>query len=200
MVADVVLYNGKVVTVDARESVAEAAAVKSGKLLAVGSNEEITALIEAETKAIDLKGRTMIPGFIESHCHMSLGEGLQRVMGIVDGSHEAGVRSLADILAKIAEQAKSKSKGEWIHVHKEDESKLAEKRHPNRWDLDKVAPHHPVMVTTVGGHFAIVNSKAFEVTGVTKDTPDPMGGGFEKDPTTGALTGWIHESAIEVCR
>ncbi len=83
MVADVVLYNGKVVTVDARESVVEAAAVKSGKLLSVGSNEEITALIEAETKAIDLKGRTMIPGFIESHCHMSLGEGLQRVMGII---------------------------------------------------------------------------------------------------------------------
>lgn len=198
MLADVVLYNGKVVTVDAHESVAEAAAVKSGKLLAVGSNEEITALIKAETKAIDLKGRTMIPGFIESHCHMSLGEGLQRVMGIIDGSHEAGVRSLADILAKIAEQAKSKSKGEWIHVHKEDESKLAEKRHPNRWDLDKVAPHHPVMVATVGGHFAIVNSKAFEVAGVTKDTPDPMGGRFEKDPRTGALTGWIHESAIEV--
>ena len=197
-VADVVLYNGKVVTVDARESVAEAAAVKSGKLLAVGSNEEITALIEAETKAIDLKGRTMIPGFIESHCHMSSREGLQRVMGIIDGSHEAGVRSLADILAKVAEQAKSKSKGEWIHVHKEDESKLAEKRHPNRWDLDKVAPHHPVMVTTVGGNFAMVNSKAFEVAWVTKDTPEPMGGRFEKDPTTGALTGWIHENAIEV--
>jgi len=198
IIADVVLYNGKVVTVDERESVAEAVAVKSEKLLAVGSNEEVTPLIGAETKAIDLKGKTVIPGFIESHCHMSSGEGLQRALGIIDGSHEAGVRSLADILAKIAEQAKSKPKGEWIHVHKEDESKLAEKRHPNRWDLDKVAPHHPVMVTTVGGHFAVVNSKAFEVASVTKDTPDPMGGRFEKDPTTGALTGWIHESAIEV--
>ncbi len=165
MIADVVLYNGKVVTLDKRESLAEAVAVKFGKLLAVGSNEEVTPLIGAETKAIDLKGRTVIPGFIESHCHMSSGEGLQRALGIIDGSYEAGVRSLTDILAKIAEQAKNKPKGEWINVHKEDESKLAENRHPNRWDLDKVAPDHPAMVTTVGGHFAIVNSKAFEMAG-----------------------------------
>ena len=68
MIDDVVLYNGKVVTVDTRESIAEAVAVKSGKLLAVGSNEEVMPLTEAETEAIDLKGRTVIPGFIESRC------------------------------------------------------------------------------------------------------------------------------------
>ena len=88
--------------------------------------------------------------------------------------------------------------GEWINVAKEDESKLVEKSHPYKWDLDKVAPDHPVMITTVGGHFSIVNSKAFEMSGVTKDTPDPDGGRFEKDPTTGELTGWIHETATLV--
>jgi predicted amidohydrolase YtcJ len=77
MINDVVLYNGKVVTVDTRESIAEAVAVKPGKLPAVGSNEEVMPLTEAETEAIDLRGSTVIPGFIESHCHISSGEGLQ---------------------------------------------------------------------------------------------------------------------------
>ncbi|MFC2005428.1 amidohydrolase [Chloroflexota bacterium] len=99
---------------------------------------------------------------------------------------------------RLLNKRKKKPKGEWINAAKEDESKLIEKRHPNKWDLDKVAPDHPVMVTTVGGHFSIVNSKAFEMTGVTKDTPDPPGGRFEKEPTTGELTGWIHERAVTV--
>ncbi len=101
---------------------------------------------------------------------------------------------------KRKKQAKKKPKGEWINVAKEDESKLVEKRHPNKWDLDKVAPDHPVMVTTVGGHFSIVNSKAFEMAGVTKDTSDPPGGRFEREPTTGELTGWIYERAGQVLR
>jgi len=198
MFADMVLSNGKIVTVDPGESIAEAVAVKFGRILGAGSNEQIKSLIGSETKVIDLKGKTVIPGLIESHCHISTAEGLQRAMGVIDASYEEGVRSLGDILAKIAEQVKKKPKGEWINVAKEDESKLVEKSHPYKWDLDKVAPEHPVMITTVGGHFSIVNSKAFEISGVTKDTPDPDGGRFEKDPTTGELTGWIHETATLV--
>ena len=193
-----VLSNGKVVTVVANESIAEAVAIKFGRILAVGSNEQIKSLISSETEVIDLRGRTMIPGLLESHCHISTAEGLQRTMGVIDASQESGVKSLVDILAKIAEQAKKKPKGEWINVAKEDESKLVEKTHPCKWDLDKVAPDHPVMVTTVGGHFSVVNSKAFEMAGVTKETPDPDGGRFERDPKTGELTGWIHETAAQV--
>ena len=130
MFADVVLSNGKVVTVVANESIAEAVAIKFGRILAVGSNEQIKSLIGSETEVIDLKGRTMIPGLLESHCHISTAEGLQRTMGIIDASQEGGVKSLVDILAKIAQQAKKKPKGEWINVAKEDESKLVEKTHP----------------------------------------------------------------------
>ena len=198
MFADMVLSNGKVVTIDTNESIAEAVAIKFGRILAVGSNEQIKSLIGSETEVIDLKGRTMIPGLLESHCHISTAEGLQRTLGIIDASQEGGVKSLVDILAKIAEQAKKKPKGEWINVAKEDESKLVEKTHPYKWDLDKVAPDHPVMITTVGGHFSIVNSKAFEMAGVTRETPDPDGGRFERDPETGELTGWIHETAALV--
>jgi len=198
MFGDMVLSNGKVVTVDANESINEAVAVKFGRILAVGSNEQIKSLIDSETKVVDLKGRTIIPGLNDSHCHISSADGLQRVMGVIDVSYEQGVRSLADILDKIAEQVKKTPKGEWINVANEDDSKLVEKRHANKYDLDTVAPDHPVMVTHVGGHFSIVNSKAFEMVGVTKDTPDPFGGRFERDPATGELTGWIHERAVSV--
>jgi len=196
--ADVILSNGKVVNLDANESITEAVAIKSSRILAVGSDEQIKLLIGSETEVIDLKGRTVIPGMLESHCHISTSEGLQQAMGVIDASQEKGVKSLVDILAKIAEQAKKKPKGEWINVVKEDESKLIEKSHPYKWDLDKVAPDHPVMVITVGGHFSVVNSKAFEIAGVTRDMPDPDGGRFERDPETGELTGWIHETAAQV--
>jgi len=196
LIADTVLYDGKIITVDAAESMAEAVAVKFGKILAVGSSSDVRTLVGSETKLIDLKERTVIPGLNDSHCHPT-DAAMQRALSI-DASYEAGVRSLVDIQARIAEWAKRRPKGEWINVVNEDESKLAEKRHPNRWDLDKVAPDHPVMVTTVGGHFSIVNSKAFEVAGITKDSPDPMGGRYERDPKTGELTGWIHERAALV--
>jgi len=194
-----VLLNGKIVTIDQKESIAEAVAVKFGRILAVGSSKDIKSLTDSRTKIIDLKGRTVVPGLIDSHCHFaSMSEGIPLAMGFVDASYEAGIRSLADITARIAEQAKKKPKGEWIMVMKEDESKLADKRHPTKWDLDRVAPDHPVMIDTVGGHFSITNSKAFEMAGVTRDSPDPMGGRFERDPKTGELTGWIHERARHV--
>jgi len=190
-----VLLNGKVVTMDVKESIAEGVAVGSGRILAAGSSGEIESLARPGTKIIDLQGRTVIPGLIESHCHLTWGEGTVRAMGIIDGSYEAGVRSIADIQARIAEQVKTKRKGQWISVAKEDDSKLAENRHPTKWDLDKVAPDHPVIIDTVGGHFAVVNSKAFELAGISKESPDPVGGRFERNLKTGELTGWIHERA-----
>jgi hypothetical protein len=199
MSADMLLFNGKVVTVDAQDTIGEAVAIKFGKILAVGSDNEVKPLTGSGTIVIDLEGRTVLPGLIDSHCHIaSYSEGMQRVMGVIDASYEAGVRSIADIQAKVAEQAKRKPKGEWINVVKEDDSKLLERRHPNKWDLDKAAPEHPVMVSTVGGHFSIVNAKAFELAGVTRDSPDPVGGRYERDPATGELTGWIHERARQV--
>lgn len=189
------LINGKVVTVDGEESIAEAVAVKFGRILAVGTNKDIKSLIDSKTEVIDLRGRTVIPGLNDSHCHPTA-VAQQQVL-CIEGSYESGVRSIADIQARIAQEAKKKPKGEWINVVNEDDSKLVEKRHPNRYDLDKAAPDHPVMVTTMGGHFSIVNSKAFEKAKITKAASDPMGGKFERDPGTGELTGWIHESAAQ---
>jgi predicted amidohydrolase YtcJ len=198
MFADLVLFNGKVVTVDVKESIVEAVAVKFGRVLHVGSDEDVKAYVGDDTEVIDLKGRTVIPGLIDSHCHMA-STGLSKLM-TVNLSEEAGVTSIADIQARLAEKAETTSEGEWIRGTREDDSKLQEKRHPTRWELDEAAPGHPVIVTTVGGHFSIVNSKALEMAGVTKDTPDPVGGTFERDPNTGELTGGAHEKAVGLVR
>jgi len=192
--ADLALINGKIVTVDGEDSIAEAVAVKFGRIVAVGSDSEVKPLIGDNTEVVDLQGRTVLPGLIDSHCHM-LATGGMWAMGVLDLSREAGVRSIADIQEKIKRKAEATSQGEWIIGSLEDDSKLAEKRHPNRLELDKAAPDHPVMISTVGGHFFIANSKAFELAGVTGDTPDPVGGVFDRDPETGELTGGLHERA-----
>ncbi|MFQ6053970.1 MAG: amidohydrolase [Candidatus Bathyarchaeia archaeon] len=195
--ADLALLNGKIVTVDVEGSIAEAVAVKFGRILAVGTNREIERSIGGETDVIELDGRTVIPGLIDSHCHMA-STGASTMMGVLDLSEEAGVGTIADIQARIAEKARTTPEGEWIVGVREDDSKLAERRHPTRWELDEATTDHPVIISTVGGHFSIANSRAFETAGVTKDTPDPVGGMFERDPETGELTGGLHERAREV--
>ena len=182
MIADLALKGGKIVTVDADESIAEAVAVKHGKIITVGSNSEVERLIGGDTRVIDLGGRTVIPGLIDSHCHMMM-VGVQREMN-VDLSEEAGVHSIADLVERLKARTEETSKGEWVTGYQEDDSKLAEKRHPTRWELDKASTEHPIMISTVGGHFSMANSLAFKMANVTKDTPDPVGGEFDRDPET----------------
>ncbi len=194
--ADMVLLNGKIVTVDAKDSITNAVAVKFGKILAVGTNVEIYGLIGKDTKVTDLHGKTVLPGLIDSHCHMTYIA--MEMIDAVDLSEEGGIGSIADIQAKIAEKAKTTPKGEWITGIREDDYKLAGKKHPTRWELDVAAPHHPVMISTVGYHFSLANSRAFEAAGVSKHTSDPVGGMFERDPDTGELSGGLHEEAVNV--
>jgi predicted amidohydrolase YtcJ len=198
MEADLVLINGKIVTMDREESIAEAVAVKYGRFLKVGGNGEVDRLRGAGTEVIDLKGRTVVPGFIDSHCHM-MSVGASRML-TVDLSEEAGVHSIAGLVERLRARAAETPKGEWVSGYQEDDSKLAEKRHPTRWELDEASTEHPVLISTVGGHFYMANSMAFEVAGVTKDTPDPVGGKFDRDPETGELTGGVHEKALDVLR
>ncbi|MFC1573774.1 amidohydrolase [Candidatus Latescibacterota bacterium] len=191
--ADRVFINGTIVTIDKNESTAEAVAVKFGRILAVGSNDEILALTSHKTELTDLQGKTVLPGLIDTHCHMTL-MAMDNI-DAVDLSEEAGVTSIADIQKKIAEKAKMTPQGEWITGIREDDYKLAEKRHPSRWELDEASPHHPVLIATAGYHFSIANGKALEVAGVTRHSPDPEGGMFERDQATGELTGGLHEEA-----
>ncbi len=195
MHADLVLRGGKIITMDEAESTAQAVAVKYGKIIAVGKDGDVKPLVGPNTKVIELKGRAVIPGLMDSHSHMA-DEGAGR-MRFVDLSQEAGVKSIKDIQERLAERAKKTPKGAWIFGYQEDDSKLAEKRHPTRWELDVGSKNHPISISTVGGHFSILNSKAYEMAGVTKETPDPVGGKFDRD-AKGEITGGAHEKAIDL--
>jgi predicted amidohydrolase YtcJ len=176
----------------------EAVATKFGRILAVGSNEDILKTKGKNTQVLDLKGRTLLPGLIDSHSHM-IASGIARLL-YVDLSQEAGVNSIKDIQNKLKECMKNTSDGEWIFGYQEDDAKLLERRHPTKWELDEVSSNHPILVTTVGGHFWIANSKAFELANITKDIPDPVGGKLDRDPETGELTGGLHEKALYLIR
>ncbi|MHA1984378.1 MAG: amidohydrolase [Candidatus Hodarchaeales archaeon] len=194
--ADLILYNGKIITIDTNEAIHEAVACLFGRFLAIGATNDILRFKGEKTKIIDLQGKSGIPGLIDSHSHM-IANGLARKL-YIDLSMESGIRSISDIQDRLRSRAKKVVEGEWIIGYQEDDSKLKEKRHPTRKELDEVSRKHPVMVETVGGHFRVVNSKAFENRKITKETPDPVGGKFDRDKNTGEFTGGIHEKAIDL--
>ena len=198
MFVDLVIKNSKIITLDSEDSIIEAVAVKFGRIVAIGKNSDMNHLIGNKTEVIDLKGKTMIPGLIDSHGHF-MRQGSARKL-FIDLSEEAGVTSIADIQHQLREKASETPTGEWIFGYQEDDSKLLEKRHPTRWELDEASVDHPIIVTTVGGHFWIANSKAFSNVGVTKTTSDPVGGKFDRDAKTDEMAGGLHEEAYNVLR
>lgn len=191
LAADLVLLNGKVVTVDPKDTITEALAVKRGKIIKVGTSEEVKALVGEETRVIDLEGKTLLPGFIDTHCHPALG-GTE--IFEVD-CRSPPVKSIKEILEKIREKTEKTPKGEWVRARNYNENKLLERRHITRWELDQVAPDNPVFISKETGHLYVVNSKALELAGITKDTPNPPGGKIDRNPKTGEATGLLYETA-----
>jgi len=189
LLPDLVIVNGKVLTVDEDFTVAEALAVKDGRIVAVGSNEEIRRLIGPGTEVIDAEGRTVMPGLIDSHLHM-LSTGLS--LSMID-CRTPPCMSISDIVKAVRRRAEEAEPGEWILGRGWDQSKLLEKRFPTRWDLDEGAPDNPVYLTRTCGHIVVVNSKALELAGITRDTPQPEGGTIVKDER-GEPTGLLLES------
>jgi len=188
--ADLVLVNGKVTTVDRSDSVAEAVAVRDGRILKVGTNAEIKLLVGDRTRIIDLGGKTVLPGFIDSHEHC-IRKGLQ-----ADWVNCASppMETIDDIVAALASKAAEKKEGEWIIGSWFDESKLKEGRFPTRYDLDRASTNHPIYLGRAGGHNAVANSMALKLAGISKDTPQPPGGRIEMDDS-GKPTGRLDELA-----
>lgn len=190
--ADLVVRNGKIITVDAKGTVAEAVAAWNGIIVRVGTNGDIEPLIGEETKTIDLAGRTMVPGFIDSHTHnVLIGEFLYNFK-LLDMAAELNP-SLVDVQQRIREKVKETPKGDWIGGRNFDPEGIREGRWPTRDELDVAAPENPLIIMIRGYHASVVNSRALELAGITRDTPNPEGGIIDKDPVTGEPTGVLRD-------
>ncbi len=187
---DLIIYDAKIVTVDGKFSVAQAAAVMAGKFSIVGSDKDVLATAGPATRKLDLHGQTVLPGFNDTHNHQMLfGESFANAVDLTD------IHSIAEIQKQIADRVKISKPGEWIVGSRGWwEYELKDGRLPNRYDLDKVAPDNPVSIP--GPHYAIANSLALKLGGITRDSKDPQGGEIRKDPTTGEPTGELFDRAI----
>ena len=186
---DVVLVNGAVLTVDARDSVAEAVAITGGRITFVGTTAQVKALAGPSTQVIDLAGRAVTPGLIDSHVHFTEADKLF----MVDLSDPA-VKTMNDVLQRVAAQVKTLKPGEWVRGRGWDEGKLEERRYVTAADLDKVAPNNPVWLTQTTGHYGVANSYALKMAEVRRDTKDPPAGTIDRD-AEGNPTGVLKESA-----
>ncbi|MGD2097529.1 MAG: amidohydrolase [Desulfobacterales bacterium] len=195
MEADLVITNGKVITVDKDFSIKQAVAVKDGKIVSVGSNDEVKPFIGSNTQLLDLQGKPILPGINESHMHPPF-FGATRPPLAIDLTFPA-VRAIPDMVEALRKKVSETPAGEWIRGFGWDQSSLEEcqkdpSKLPRKWDLDAVSPVHPVAFTDFSCHTLLVNSKALEIAGVTKDTPDPASGEMERDDN-GEPTGILKE-------
>lgn len=187
-----ILYNGKIITVDKDFTIAQAVSIRDSKFLTVGSNEEVKASASPATEMVDLRGKTVVPGFLDSHNHM-LWTALEKPKVSVTSA-----RSIADLLAIIGDACKAAGPGKWVETSQMgfEPVQLKENRSPNRWELDTVSPDNPV-IHEEHFHYSVVNSYALRLVNITKDTPEPVGGIIAKDPETGEPTGWLGDTALD---
>jgi predicted amidohydrolase YtcJ len=190
---DLLVRNANVYTVDARLPRAEAFVVQDGRFLAVGTNAEIAALASKGAQVIDAQGMTIVPGFIDCHNH-PVGETLLYEVA-VGNPFDVEFVTIASILDKLSAKARQTPAGYWVEGFFYDDTKVKDKRPLNIHDLDKVSKEHPVSVQHRGGHTTFYNSKAFELAGITRATPDPPGGTFDRD-ANGNLNGRVTDNAL----
>lgn len=190
LTADTVITNGRVLTVDAQDTVAEAVAIRGKYILDVGSAAEMAAYVDEHTKVIDAGGKTVMPGFIDTHIHAGMYGLLDH--GIINVVYPK-VHSIADIQQLIREDAAKKKPGEWIKLNGYDHNKLAEKRHPTKEELDEAAPNHPVQLTRCCAHMGVYNTLALKMAGVER--ADQFAPGEVVLNPDGTLHGLLKETA-----
>jgi len=189
--ADVVLKNGVIYAVDKDFSTQQGVAILGDKIIAVGSNADMEKMIGSNTNVIDLKGKTVVPGFIDSHYHF-MGVGKKNFYLNLDGT-----TSLDDFLARVKDAVAEKKEGEWITGRGWIEEDWPGKKFPSKRDLDKVAPKNPVMLRRADGHAAVVNSLALKIAGISKSTANPVGGEILRN-RYGNATGMLIDNAMDL--
>jgi predicted amidohydrolase YtcJ len=189
MQAHRVLYNGNIHTLDAARPRARAIAIAGNRVLALGDDAEMQGLLASRRQAIDLGGRTVVPGFTDSHLHfLSYGLSLTQI-------DLAEVPGLEEALSRVAARASTTPAGQWLTGRGWDHSLWEGGAFPTREHLDRVAPDHPVLLRRKCGHASWANSRALELAGITAETPDPPGGAIDRDPASGEPTGILKETA-----
>lgn len=190
--ADTVLYNGRIITVDGAFSIVDGVAIRDGRFIATGGRGDVMPHNGPNTEEIDLGGRTVVPGLVDSHLHqLSVGLDLSKA-DLFDA------RTVSDVVAVVESEVQGTPAGEWVQTSSSwHEGQLEEKRLPTRDDLDPVSPDNPVFIPR-GGHVCTVNSAALDRAEIDASTDDPEGGTIVRDPDTGEPTGVLLETARDL--
>lgn len=193
---DRIIVNARILTVDTAFRMVEGAAIAGGRFVAVGTSDEIREQAGPETIVDDLDGAIVLPGLIDAHNHLLSTSRILRQVALYD------CRSIDDVLERVAQRVASVQPGEWIVGRGWDESLLDQRRHPTRWELDRVAPDNPVVLNRVWNKL-VANSAALAAAGIKRETPDPpkgerYAGGIDRDPETGEPAGLFWDRAKEM--
>ncbi len=192
---DKIFINGNVLTIDSSNSIVQALAIRDGRIEAVGSTAQISRLKGKSTVVIDLKGKTVVPGFIDGHSHfMGLGQlDLVNIAAPPVGK-VTSIAGLVEEVRKFRDERKIKA-GQWIAAYGYDQDQLTEKRHPVKEDLDAAFPDNPVLLGHISGHMLVANSAALKLAGITAATKDPEGGMIIRKPGSPEPAGLLQENA-----
>lgn len=181
-----IFHNARVMSLDPTISGARLVAVNGDRIHAVGGDELLPQLKSRSTQLIDCEGKVVLPGFVDAHCHV---RAYAESLVSLDISPQNNIRTIGEIQNRILEACNSKAPGTWIKANGYSEFHLAEKRQPNRYDLDAVAPLHPVRLTHRSGHVHVLNSLALKLLNITAATEEPPGSLMDRDVATGEPTG-----------
>lgn len=190
-----VFVNGTVITMEDNNPMAEAVSIRDGVIERVGRSEEILGITDDSTDVVDLRGRTLLPGFVDAHGHFP-GSGQVVFSADLQSPPIGDIETLAGLLERLREQAARRPEG-WITGFGYDDTLLAEGRHPTREDLDRVANDRPVAIAHISGHLAVVNSAGLAALEIDADTPDPEGGRIVRD-NKGRPSGVLEETAARL--
>lgn len=195
--SDLILTNANILTLDPLRPSPELLGIRNDRILAVGNERDLKDFRNGKTEVVDCKGKTVLPGFIDAHCHIrSFAESFVTLE--LNPRHH--VHSISDIQARIQSLSQKAPPGTWIIGKAYNEFYLKEKRHPTRRDLDEAAPVHPVKLTHRSGHAHVLNSPALAVLGISRETPDPPGGLIDRDIETGEPTGILYGMGNHLAR
>jgi predicted amidohydrolase YtcJ len=191
---NVIVTNARISTMKPDGTTADALAIRDGKIIAIGTNDEITTYRKPDTMVIDAEGKRVLPGFIEPHNHLiSFGTSLLAV-----DVRTPPNRTITEIVDRLRQRASETPEGEWVVGRGYDDTGVADMRHPNRDDLDKASTKHPIVIWHISGHLLAANSLALRIGNVTSDMQDPPGGRIGRRTGTAEPDGVLYEGPAQI--